>query len=110
MMKKLGFTDIGVRTNDRASFLEPPYEDPIQKHQLENLKKHWFDEKSYKFWLDRERKEFLAGGGDPQEFDRCEKIADKIMSIRRQQAEDGEYFACSTSFIYVIKGRKPKRI
>ena len=108
MMKKLGLMDIGVRTNDRALFLEPPYEGELQQHQLEHIKKQWLDEKRYKVWMDREKEEFLAGGGDPEEYDRYRKIADRTRLIFRQQIENGEYFACSGGgCFYVIKGRKP---
>jgi len=108
MMKKLGLTEIGIRLNDRVWYLEPPYEGSLQKHQMDQLKKERLDEKRHKIWIDQEKEEFLAGGGDPQEYDRYREIDDRIMPILRQQIEDGEFFACNSSDFYIIKGRKPK--
>ena len=110
MMNKLGLKDIGIRLNDRVFYLEPPYEDRLQKHSLESVKKELLDEKRRKVFMDRGKKEFLAGGGNADEFDRYRKINDRVMSILRQQIEDGEYFACGSTDFYIIKGRKPKSI
>ena len=110
MMNKLGLTEIGIRLNDGVCYLEPPYEGPLQQHQLDHVKKQWLDEKRRKIWIDREKEEFLAGGGDPKEYDRYREINDRNILIFRQQIEDGEYSICSSGDFYVIKGRKPKRI
>jgi ubiquinone/menaquinone biosynthesis C-methylase UbiE len=108
MMNKLGLTDIGIRLNDRVFYLEPPYEDPLQQHSLESVKKELLDEKRHQIFMDRRKEEFLAGGGDPDEYERYREIDDRIRSILQQQIEDGEYFACGSVDIYIIKGRKPK--
>ncbi len=108
MMNKLGLTDIGIRLNDKVTYLEPPYEGPLQQHQLDNVKKQWLDEKRYKIWMDREKKQFLAGDGDPEEYDRYREIHDRIMLTFRQQIKDDKYFVCHSGDLYVIKGRKPK--
>jgi len=110
MMNRLGLTDIGIRLNDRVFYLEPPYKGPLQQHRLESMKKELLDEKRHKIRIDRLKDGFLAGGGDPEEFDRYREIDDRIMSILRQQIEDGEYFACGSGDLYIIKGRKPKGI
>ncbi len=108
MMEKLGLEEIDLRLNDRVFHLEPPYESPIQQHQLEGVKKRWLpkDEKEYEFWLEREKEEFQAGGGKPEEFDRIRKVADRIRTICRQQIENCAYFVCHASHLYIIKGRK----
>jgi SAM-dependent methyltransferase len=110
MMNKLGLEDIGVRLNDRVFYVEPPYEDPLQQHSLKSVKKELLDEKRRGIFMDRAKKEFLAGGGSTEQFDRYRKINDRVMSILQQQIEDGEYFACGSTDFYIIKGRKPKRI
>ncbi len=110
MMKELGLTDIGVRINDRAYYLEPPYEGPLQQYHLEWKKERWLDKKKYKIFMDREKKEFLAGGGKLGEYERYREIHDRIKSIIRQQIEDGEYFECGSGDLYVVKGRKSKKI
>jgi SAM-dependent methyltransferase len=108
MMKKLGLEEIDLRLNDRVFHLEPPYEIPIQQHQLENVKKHWLpkDEKEFDFWLEREREEFLAGGGEMEDYDRIKKVVDRLKPVYRQQLENGKFFVCGGSHLYVIKGRK----
>ncbi len=110
MMKELGLTDIGVRLNDRVFYVEPPYPDPLQKHSLESVKKELLDEKRREIFMDRGKKEFLAGGGDPKEFEHYREINDRVMSILRQQIDDGKYFACGSTDFYIIKGRKAKSV
>ena len=109
MMKKLGLTDIGVRIGDRAYYLEPPYEGPLQQYHLEHVKKQWLDEKRHKTWIDRFKDGFLAGGGDPGDFERYRELDERIMSTMRRQVEDGQFFQCGSGDIYVTKGRKRKR-
>jgi len=108
MMSRLGLKEIDVRLNDRVFHLEPPYEGTVQLHQLESLKKHCSldNEKEYEFFLEREKEEFLAGGGDPEEFDRIRKIDDRIRPIHKEQITKGEFFGCGGSTFYIIKGRK----
>jgi len=110
MMNKLGLTEIGIRQNDAVCYIEPPYEGFRQKDLLDHVKKQWLDENRRKTWMDRERKHFLSGGGDPAEYDRYREIHERNMQAFRQQIKDGKYFACGSSHIYIIKGRKPKRI
>ncbi len=108
MMSRLGLKEIDVRLNDRVFHLEPPYEGPVQQHQLVSMKKHCSldDEKEHEFFLQREKEEFLAGGGDPEDFDAIRKIDDKIRPIQKQQINQGEFFACGGSQFYIIKGKK----
>ncbi len=108
MMSRLGLVEIDARLNDRVFHMEPPYEGPIQQHQLVSVKKHCSleDEKEYEFFLQREKEEFLAGGGDPEDFERLRKIDDRIRPIQKQQINQGEFFACGGSQFYMIKGRK----
>ena len=108
MMIQLGLQEIDVRLNDRVYHLEPPYESPVQRHLLESVKKQCSldDEKEHEFILERGKEEFLAGGGDPEEFDRIRKIDDRIRPMHKQQIEQSEFFACGGSQFYIIKGRK----
>ncbi len=110
MMNKLGLSEIDIRLNDRVFYLQPPYEGPLQQHSLESVKKELLDEKRHKILIDREKKQFLAGGGDSEEYDRYREMQGRIMLVFRQQIENGEYFACGSVDHYIIKGRKPKRI
>lgn len=110
MMNKEGLKDIGIRLNDRVFYLQPPYQDPLQQHSLKSVKKELLDEKRRKVFMNRGKKEFLAGGGDTEEFERYREIDDRIMSVLEQQIEDGQYFACGSTDFYIVKGRKPKKI
>jgi SAM-dependent methyltransferase len=107
MMKKLGLTEVGIRCNDKVHYLEPPYEGPLQQYALEHVKKQWLDQRRRTAWIDREKTEFLAGGGDAEEYRRYRELADRNLRIFRKQIEAGEYFACGAGHAYVIKGRKP---
>ena len=106
MMEKLGLVDIEARLNDKVGFLHPPYEGPQQQNSIYMIKKRILDQSE--FWMERVREEFLAGGGDPNEFERYRKISDRVRLIFQKQLEDGVYTVCGHGFFYVIKGRKPK--
>ena len=105
MMKKLGLTEIDARMNDKVHFLIPPYEDPKQQHLLKMVKKTQLDE--HEFWMERTKEEFLAGGGNPEEYKRFREISERLKPILQQQIEEGRYTAFGPSFFYVIKGKKP---
>ncbi|NIN01527.1 MAG: methyltransferase domain-containing protein [candidate division Zixibacteria bacterium] len=109
MMSKLGLVDIRIRQNDAVCYIEPPYEGPRQKDLLDNVKKQWLDEDRRKAWTDRQRRHFLAGGGDSAEYDRYLQVQERNMQAFRQQIKDGQYSVCGSGHIYVIKGRKPKQ-
>jgi ubiquinone/menaquinone biosynthesis C-methylase UbiE len=106
MMKKGGLTDIGIRTNDRAYYLEPPYEGPLQQYHLQWAKEKYLDEERYKTRENRLKEGFLAGGGNPEDFQRYRELDDRIMSTVRQQIKAGEFFECGSGDIYIIKGSK----
>jgi len=106
MMKQLGLVDIEIRTNDKATFLNPPYEGPQQQNLFLMIKKRVLDQSD--FWTERAREEFLAGGGDPEEFKAYRKIADRIKLVFEQQLKQGTYAACNSGFLYLIKAKKPK--
>ncbi len=109
MMKEAGLKDIDVRINDRVSFIEPPYESLEQRYFLEMLtgiiyendQKQIRDEGSV-------RKQFIAGGGKANEYDQVVKIGRQRKSILKRQLSKNKLFYLSTSFIYIVKGRKPK--
>ncbi len=106
LMKQLGLVDIDVRTNDKATFLNPPYQGPQQQNLFLMIKKRVLEQDD--FWTERTQEEFLAGGGDPEEFKAYRKIADRIKLVFEQQLKEGTYTACNSGFFYLIKARKPK--
>ena len=107
MMSKLGLVEIGIRQNDAVCYIEPPYKGPRQQALLDHVKKQWLDEDRRKTWMDRERKHFMAGDGDPKEYDRYREIHERNMQAFRQQIKDEKYCVCGSGHIYIIKGRKP---
>ena len=106
LMSKLGLIDIEVRLNDRVFYIEPPYETSLQKQALENVKKELLDKTRAKIRREREKKEFLAGGGDIDEYKKWLPINKRIMRNLRKQADEGRYAACGSSDFYVSKGTK----
>jgi len=107
MMNELGLLEIGARLNDRVQLLEPPYETPHQQQLLKMIEANWFDDDKRKYWQEREREEFLAGGGTLDEWERIVRMVDRMTPVYRQQLTAGELFLCSGAFFYVVKGRKP---
>jgi hypothetical protein len=105
-MHDLGLRDIRIRKNDRVTCLLPPYDDPLQQIQLDNIKKQWLNEERHQHWKDALKEEFLAGGGTKPEFDRYVEIDTKIMSVFAKQIKDGEYSACGSGHFYFVKGVK----
>nr|MBN2277821.1 class I SAM-dependent methyltransferase [candidate division Zixibacteria bacterium] len=107
LLTNLGMTDIGVRMNDEVFYLEPPYDDPRQKHRFEGIKRNMFDPKIQRFWLKKNREEFLTGGGKPEEFDRLQKLTRKYRTIYKKQIENRSLAMCGGTLYYITKGRKP---
>jgi len=107
MLAQLGMIDIDIRLNDKVHFLEPPYDSPAQRTRLDNLSKQLLNKARRDTLRQREKEEFLAGGGSPEEYAGMEKIADEIFDDFKRQLEEKIYYACGGGLFYVIKGRKP---
>ena len=107
MMKLMDLEQIEIRLNDKVHYLEPPYEGYWQQTTLEKMKKNWWDDESRDKWIERERSEFIAGGGTDEEYDKYIEISLKRLEICRRQVERGEYYSCGGALMYIIKGRKP---
>ncbi len=107
MLKTLGLTDIGIRTNDKVHYLEPPYDTPLQKVAYEKVSEQVLNDNRRQVIMKREREHFIAGGGSPEEYDRYKKMSDDMVEDFRQQLDAGTYYACGGGLFYVIKGRKP---
>ncbi len=106
MMKELGLTDIDIRLNDRVYFIEPPYESEMEKEYIGNRKKH-FTTEQFEFELDETKKEYIAGGGDPQEFEAYRKLAVRRRDLIKQHLDDGSFSVCHGSELFFIRGTKP---
>ena len=106
MMSELGLLEIDARLNDRVQLLLPPYETPQQQQMLKMIKSRWFDDSKREYWREIEKEEFLAGGGEPSDWERIIQIAERLTPVVRQQLTDGEFYLCGCGFFYIVKGRK----
>jgi ubiquinone/menaquinone biosynthesis C-methylase UbiE len=107
LMTLAGVKDIDIRVRDTVSFMEPPYETERQREAVTNMKTHWVDEESYQARMQQHREEFLAGGGDPDDFEEMTKAGEQLREIQSRQLEESTFFICGAYPLYVIKGRKP---
>ncbi|MEW5924711.1 MAG: methyltransferase domain-containing protein [Candidatus Zixiibacteriota bacterium] len=108
MMKQGGLINIDIRMSDRVFYLEPPYETPVQQHRIKGMKSRWLNDKNFDFLLEEQKKEFLAGGGDPAEFEKSIPIIKRLREDIRRQLENNEYYMCGGTQFYIIKGMKPQ--
>jgi len=109
MLKLLGMVDIDVRSNDRAEYLDPPYESERQQQTLDKLKKQLLDEDRHDMLSERLKEAFIAGGGDLNEYTQYRKLIDRQTDAMRKQIEAGEFFACSSGgYFYTVKATKPE--
>lgn len=107
LMSGLGLIDIDIRNNDVVFLLEPPYDNPVQQHRYSSMKKHVVSDNARQHELDTLRKEFIAGGGEPADFERYIQICDRVLVTLREQTDQGKFFTCGGYFYYICKGRKP---
>ncbi|MCP4566564.1 MAG: methyltransferase domain-containing protein [FCB group bacterium] len=107
MLKAQGLIDIDVRNNDRVHYLEPPYDGPLQQSALEHVRRSWLDPARRKVLMAQQKEFFLAGGGEPDDYECYLEIIDPYMEIMREQVESGEYFSCAPTSFFTIKARKP---
>jgi SAM-dependent methyltransferase len=108
ILSELGMRQIDIRMNERVHFLEPPYESKEQKNLLKIVRTQHTDEKEKKYWNERNREEFEAGGGDPADYKHWIKLMDKFRAAVKKQYDRKEYVCCAGKYFYIIKARKPK--
>jgi len=108
MMKKYGLHDIGIKVNDRATYLEPPYETESEKIALDKIKKFFLNKKYYSQMIKRGKEEYFAGGGDEGEYKHVRKISNKIRKKLLEQLQNDKYACCNGSSFYIMKGVKLK--
>jgi len=106
LMRDLGLRDIDVRLNDKVGLLMPPYESTHDRNVIRQLRKRFLNRRTFELEMKMREEEFLAGGGDPQEYERYREIESRTNRVLRQQIESGEYSACFALFVYIMTGRK----
>lgn len=104
-LHKLSLKDIKVYLSDKTSPLIPPYQTPEEIAVIEQIKE-WYDQ-DFIIWNKAEtEKYFVAGGGNPLEF---ERLWQKEKShIKHMQVAIQNHTFCSAGGIvfYLISGRK----
>ena len=107
LMAELGLVDIDIRQNDRIHHIEPPYASELQKDALNKIRQQHLNDERRRTMLQREREEFLAGGGTDAEYDRMEALSEKYLPIFKKQLDEGTYYACTVGTLFVTRGVKP---
>lgn len=107
LLHKLGMTEIDIRMNEQVLYLEPPYDGDQQQHRLKRWRKIFGDPTEREFLRQREREEFMAGDGNPEDLQRLHKIMNTFSDRAARQMDNLEFAACGGDYFYVIKARKP---
>ncbi len=76
---------------------------------VELVRRKSLDDMVFEIEMQMRQEEFIAGGGDIGEFTRYREIVQPANNAPRQQMEAGEYSACLSSNLYVIRGTKPEK-
>lgn len=106
MMHRLGLVDIDGRQNEKVFFLVPPYDTRVQQHLkrmiVENFRRR-------EEWKEEVLQNYLAGGGEPEEFERLwekwgERGKDMVAALER-----GDFFITGAGNFFVFQGRKPPK-
>ncbi len=107
LIGEVGVTEIEARVKEAVSLLEPPYESERQQLAIKNMRDHWLGEAEFRERAEETREEFLAGGGDPVDFDRVLQLGIKQREVQLEQIKNNEFFICGAYPVYIFKGRKP---
>jgi ubiquinone/menaquinone biosynthesis C-methylase UbiE len=105
---ELGLGDIAVYSNDRCPALYPPYSRPEQRADLAQMLA-WIDA-DISGWGDKEavRALYLAGGGDPAEYEELWQIELSRARAFKADIEAGRWHAARGHLQYLVSGRKPR--
>ncbi|UCE23721.1 MAG: methyltransferase domain-containing protein [Candidatus Zixiibacteriota bacterium] len=107
LMYEQGLTDIDARLAENTFVLHPPYDSEIMQHRLNSIRNQHLDPDQTSFLDDKLREEFLAGGGNPSDFDRYMQIHDRARKLTAEQIDKGEFYMVGSSDVYIVKARKP---
>ncbi len=106
LFASLGFADIRVCMNDRASPMFPPYTRPAQRAEREQVR-DWHRRGHWVWQRDETLRHFLAGGGDEAEFERLWQQAGRQMELELAAMDAGTYHCGGAGATYLVSGRKP---
>jgi SAM-dependent methyltransferase len=106
MLAQAGLIDIRSFINDRSSPLLPPYA-PAEQQELKNVILKT-PEDSPLGWLETDTKRyFVAGGGDPDEFERRWQLRLDEHSETARELRAGHLQTAGGGIHYLISGRRP---
>ena len=112
MMHEIGLVGIDSRCNDTCNFVQPPYETPSQKYNVEMAKKHLEeDEEGRQRFRQEFRAFFLAGGGSLSSYyryiRRTDQISEEYKEMHKRNLGNGTWYrSWGASSFFCIKGRK----
>jgi len=108
IMCDIGLINVDIIQDSQVRFIHPPYDTPKQKHYVQMFKSYFVDEKKSNFWIEQSKENFLAGGGNEEEFELNLELSNKFRKILREQIEEERFYQCSPRLTYVIRGIKPE--
>jgi ubiquinone/menaquinone biosynthesis C-methylase UbiE len=105
---KSGLSDMQVYLSDKAMPLFSPYSTPEQRALLGDTE-HWF-ESAEDFSRDHSHKLYIAGGGDPVDFDLhwSRVLANQERYIKA--VRNGTYHCAGGGLMYLVSGRKTRNV
>lgn len=116
MMHHLGLKDIGIRANDMVGLLQPPYDSPVMRFRLDQLRRGMDEAKKRRPGSHRVNSDFrrcyFAGGGSGYLWRKflalLRRTEKENLENLERQLDDGTLYSCggACSF-YCITGRKP---
>jgi hypothetical protein len=104
LFAEFGLVDVQVYLSDKTVPLFPPYGRPDQRAVLSDTEK-WF-ESAHDFSRDQAHKLFIAGGGNPAEFDYhwLREIDNRERYLK--SVKNGTYHCAGGVLMYLVSGRK----
>lgn len=103
-LSQAGFVDIRTWLSDKVVALYPPYAGDEQQAVLRDTIE-WF-ESSPDFSRDESFRQFVAGGGDANEFDGHWQREQTSRLAYLDSVRKGRFDSASGVFMYVVAGRK----
>lgn len=102
---QFGLQDIKVYLSDKASVLCPPYSSHEQQVYIKQLKE-WFEDDLLIWNKEDTKKYYLAGGGDPAEFEPIWNLLKIRFQNQIKAIADHDYAHAGSTIFYLVSGRK----
>ena len=107
LFRRAGLEALQLYQSDHVTSLVPPYETQGEKAAIAQALE--WAERDFQYWgYDTTRQYFLAGGGDPAEFEVLYAEARRAAQRDAQAMRDGTAAWAGGAVFYLISGRKPQ--